>query len=273
MKALITAIIISLFATFISAQVSPTSETEIKTAVVHFKVNSSTVYSMDAAQMQEVANATIIGIEGYASIEGNSIRNLDLSQARAQKVKDLFHANSSDAEISCFGGTEFFGTNKADNRVVVVTYVVFKQSTPVVTDIVDTTTAPVKYSFQNAEGFNCGNVIDPSIYFEDTIAEVAVIPNPIVVETIIAELPVITSVIIPEVARTDTFFLPTRQAVRFQMKEHGMSRSEAIKSIEARKSQWKPISKKKKATKRRLPKKTMGKNDSFWSHIRPFRGC
>ena len=273
--------ILSFFFSFASAQVSPTGETEIKTAKVYFKVNSSRVYTMDAAQLREVANATIISIEGYASIEGNSIANHDLSQARAAEVKHLFRANSADIEISYYGGTEAFGSDYKDNRVVIVTYAVFKQSTPV-TGSVDTTT-PVKFAFQHAEGFDCNNKIDGSVYFADTLetetADTAIttIPAPIVLETIEIETANNIALTVTPIT-VDTLFLPVNQAVRFQMQKNGMSRKEAIRSIEARKSQWKELKPKtakarKSKAKKVSMKRTRGVNSSMFVRIFPFAGC
>ena len=264
MKALIIAIIALFISTFATAQFTPTDNNEIRTAKFYFACNSSTVYSVDAMQLQEMANSTIVSIDGYASIEGNIDANLTLSTNRVETVRQLLR---SEIIANSYGPTEKFGPSRKENRIVIVTYSISKATNTSIRETVD------------VEGFTCGNHIDPSVYFADTldietVDTTSIIPEPVVLETI--EPSILSSIDTVSIAKIsiDTFFLPTRQAVRFQMKHHGMSRSQAIASVEARKDQWKPISKKKKATKRkRLPRKTMGKNDSIWSHLFPFRGC
>ena len=255
MKALITAIIIALFTTFANAQFTSTGDSEIRTEIVYFNCNSSVVVN----EINIPANATILSVDAYASIDGSTSSNQSLSEARGHAVSSII-----DFKYTAHGETTKFGNKASNNRCVVITYSVPK-------------TEPTSTSTKtDVEGFTCNNKIDPSVYFEDTLnvdTASVIVPEPIVLETIepVLEIETIVTKIAP--IAVDTFFLPTRQAVRFQMKEHGMSRAEAIKSIEARKSQWKQLDKKKSKKKVKLPRKTMGKNDSFWSHIRPFRGC
>lgn len=215
----------------------------------------------------------IISIEGYASIEGQAEANSALSIARQAIVSDILSY-----EGVGMGATAQFGTSLKLNRVVVVKYISNSTTTindqPAVTNI-----ETAGKTTSDLEGFTCGQRIDPSIYFADTTTteEVVVsLPAPIELEVIAPTLPNIDSVRMSlSVITADTFYLPTAQAVRFYMKQ-GLSRSEAVKRIEARKPLWKPLKKgdvKRPKKRKRLPPRTGGLNDSFWSHLFPFRGC
>ena len=248
---------------------------------VYFACNSAEVSAAEERNLLALAGHSIISIEGYASIEGTVEGNLNLSVNRATAVADILSCNN----VAGRGATETFGGKRGANRVVVITYVVTAETnktTNGVTGSVVVPTTPVNH----VEGFDCGNVVDPSIYFEDTLGVVAVedtatiaIPQVIEVTAIEAVLPVDSAVhALPTVSTVDTFYLPTAQAVRFYMKR-GHSRSEAMKIIEARKPQWKPLKKgdikRPKKARKRLPKARKGNNSgtSWLDRVFPYRNC
>lgn len=231
MKALIIEIIALFISTFATAQLTPTGDVELRTYTIYFDCNSAIVND----EINIPQNATILSVDAYASIDGNANANQTLSEKRGHEISSLL-----DFKYTAHGETDKFG-NKAANRCVVIAYSIPKTQSSI-RETVD------------VEGFTCGNHIDPSVYFADTldietVDTTSIIPEPIVLETI--EPSILSSIDTVSIAKisVDTFFLPTRQAVRFQMKHHGMSRNEAIKSIEARKSQWKELKPKSKTRK------------------------
>lgn len=236
MKSFIITLLSFVFATFATAQsFIATDNNEIKTAKFYFTCNSSTNYSVGSQELADMSNATILSIEGYASMEGNSASNLELSKDRVETVRQLLNAEIGTA----YGATEAFGNSRKENRVVIVTYSVTKA-----TNSANNTNVGSINKTANVEGFNCGNRIDPTTYFADTLTETVdtpIIQAPIVLENVSPKLQHDSTSYVVKPIAVDTSFLPVRQAVRYQMREHGMSRSEAIRSIEARKSQWKEL--------------------------------
>lgn len=258
MRYLIT-ILAVLFAGFTFAQsFTPTGEYDLHTHVIYFDCNSSEI---SAEQIEELDKLVynIISIDAYASVDGNATSNQSLSEARGHAVSSIL-----DFQFTAHGETDQFGSKQA-NRCVVITYAVLKNNnTP--TSVIDTTTMVTNNAPSvDPEGFTCGQRIDPNFYFADTIVAKMELDSPAIVST--KELIILTNVspsmkgdslaytISPVVV--DTLFMPVPQAVRFQMQKNGMSRSEAIKSIAARKSQWKELEPKAKAKK--APKKAKAK--------------
>jgi hypothetical protein len=232
---------------------------------INFACNSASIDYLTSEEIDFLADVTIISIEGYASVEGSSEGNRALSLRRANTVAEILQAT---VPTVAGGATTKFGSSRGANRVVVVTYVTtsVKTSTINAEGIVVETPTP-----SDIEGFNCGNVVDPSVYFADTI-ETVELPEPIVLETI--ELVPATNIALNIAPITvDTTFLPVRQAVRFQMREHGMSRGEAIKSIEARKPQWKELKPKQKRSRKVSLRPTRGANRTLLVRLFPFAGC
>jgi hypothetical protein len=229
---------------------------------INFACNSASIDYLTTEEIDFLSDVTIISIEGYASVEGSSEGNRALSTNRALAVSGLLNSDLAVGK----GATSKFGNKRGANRVVVVTYVTATVTTSTINaeGIVVETPTP-----SNIEGFNCGNVVNPSIYFEDTlqVEEPVMIPATIVVE------PIILTPNAGQVALSVTPFLPTRQAVRFQMREHGMSREAAIKSIEARKPQWKELKPSKPKAKKVSMKRTRGANRSLFVRLFPFAGC
>lgn len=232
---------------------------------VYFSYNSSTVSAQQVKELDAI-EGIIISIDAYASIEGDSMRNVYLSCDRGHSVSSLV-----DFKHNCKGGTTQFGSYRSANRCVVVTYVTtalpafsnvpFVADTNVATDL---------------EGFTCGERRDYN--WDDTLnteTALVVLPEPIEVTAIVAEVPVLPSVV--TVPALDSFYLPTQNAIRFYMKR-GSTRAEATSIVTGRKDQWRDLRKSdikrpKKAKKCRKPKPTQGLNDSFWSHLLPMRGC
>lgn len=228
------------------------------TARIQFACNSATTYSVGSQELADMANGTVISIDAYASVEGNAEANQLLSQQRLEAVCTLLETGALFG--TAHGATSQFGKSRGANRVVIVTYVTatkVKTSTTNAEGIVVETPTP-----SDIEGFNCGNRVDPSVYFADTlqVEEPVTIPTTIVVDAIILTPNAGQAALSVTPVPVDTLFLPTRQAVRFQMREHGMSRKEAIKSIAARKSQWKELEPK---TKAKAPKKAKAKKSSM----------
>lgn len=245
------------------------------TARIQFACNSATTYSVGSQELADMANGIVISIDAYASVEGNTDANQALSLRRLETICTLLE--TGELFGTAHGATAQFGKSRGANRVVIVTYVTatkVKTSTTNAEGIVVETPTP-----SDIEGFNCGNRVDPSIYFADTlqVEEPVTIPATIVVEPIILTPNAGQAALSVTPVPVDTLFLPVHQAVRFQMREHGMSREAAIKSIEARKSQWKPLKPKSKARKSNARKvkmkRTRGANRSMFVRIFPFAGC
>jgi hypothetical protein len=245
---------------------------------IQFACNSASISYTQAEELDFLADVTVISIDAYASVEGSADANQLLSHQRLEAVCTLLETGVLFG--TAHGATSQFGNKRGANRVVVVTYVTttVKTSTINAEGIVVETPTPSNHP----EGFNCGNTIDPSIYFTDTLSEsIAVdtaaieVPAPIVLETVKPVLTPnsLTAAIEVSPAAVDTTFLPIRQAVRFQMREHGMSREQAIKSIEARKPQWKQLKPSKPKAKKVKMKRTRGANRSLFVRIFPFAGC
>lgn len=246
-------------------------EFDTATVVVSFGCNSSTLSPSEEAKLDAI-EGVIISIEGYASMEGQASANDALSCARAHSVSSIL-----DFQGAGMGETAQFGTSLKSNRVVVVKFLTAKKSTTSITvlpvDVVETTTG----NKVDVEGYTCGQRVDYD--WNDTLEEVSfTAPQALELEVLTAELPLTNSAVRAELSpiTADTFYLPMPQAVRFYMKQ-GLSRAEAVKKVEARKPLWKPLKKgdvkRPSKAKKRLPRKTLGKNDSFMSRIFPFRGC
>lgn len=258
MRYLIT-LIAFFFAAITSAQFTPTEEYDIHTHVIYFDCNSSEISEEQINELDKLVY-NIISIDAYASVDGSAESNQTLSEARGHAVSSIL-----DFQFTAHGETDKFGSKSA-NRCVVVTYAVLKNNdTP--TGAIDTTMVTNNVTNTvDPEGFTCGQRKDPgSYFFNSPIIEEIVLDSPAIVST--KELIILTNVspsngdslvytISPVVV--DTLFMPVPQAVRFQMQKNGMSRKEAIKSIAARKSQWKelePTTKAKKAPKKAKAKK------------------
>ena len=230
-------------------------EFDTATVVVSFGCNSAALSPSAEAKLDAI-EGVIISIEGYSSIEGSSAANAELSCARAHSVSSIL-----DFQGAGMGETAQFGTSLKANRVVVVTFITRKSTTSL-------NVLPVDAN-ENTTGTFADTTTDEEV--------VVSLPQPIEVEVVEATLPLTNSAVRAELSpiQADTFYLPMPQAVRFYMKQ-GLSRAEAVKKVETRKSLWKPLKKgdvRKPTGKRRLPKRTIGKNDSFMSRIFPFRGC
>ena len=258
MKFIIIIILSFFFTTVASAQEFDTLYTTI-----NFAYNSDVLSETELAKLENISGE-IISIEGYASVEGNSERNHALSCRRQHSVSSIL-----DFQGAGYGATSQFGNSLESNRVVIVKYISVKGRTSLeVIPASDTTTfSPIGKS--DFEGFTCGQRVDTSVYFNDT-TDLVEIPEPLVLETI-----KISTTVTPELPKLDSFYLPTQNAIRFYMRK-GMSRAEATSIVTGRKDQWRPLKKsevRKPKKRKRMPKKTMGKNDSFMSRLLPFRGC
>jgi hypothetical protein len=237
---------------------------------IQFACNSASIDYLTTEEIDFLSDVTILSIEGYASVEGSSAANLQLSQDRAEAVRSILQAEVGTA----YGATEAFGKSRGANRVVIVTYVTKTKTTSTINaeGIVVETPTP-----SDIEGFTCGERVDPSVYFADTLVEtvdtITTIQAPIVLENVSPKLTHDSTSYVVKPIAVDTTFLPIRQAVKFQMRENGMSRSEAIKSIEARKPQWKQLKPSKPKAKKVKMKRTRGVNNTLFTKIFPFAGC
>ena len=241
---------------------------------VFFHCNSSELSYEQSEELDFLVTTEIISIDAYASVDGNASANQELSEARGHAVSSLL-----DFTYVAHGATTKFGS-RAANRVVVITYVIATDTTPAV---VPTTfvfpTAP------DAEGFTCGNTIDPTSYWADTLqvdstveTVVAELPAPIVLTNVSPSLTSSDSLV--SVVSSDTTFLPIADAVRFYQQK-GYSAREARSIVEGRKQLWKQLKETPKAVK--APKKaksrkvkmrrTRGANRTLLVRLFPFAGC
>lgn len=266
-------IVIAAFFAFVSnsfAQFISTGDVEVKTHIVYFSCNSSEISYETSEELDFLTETTILSIDAYASVDGSVESNQTLSEKRGHAIASLL-----DFQYVAHGETSEFGS-KAANRCVVITYSVAKA-----TNSANSGNVSLVGKTTNPEGFTCGNKIDPSVYFADTLNETVDTPAiqaPIVLENVSPKLQHDSTSYVVKPVPVDTSFLPVRQAVRYQMREHNMSRSEAIRSIKARKSQWKEIEPKtakarKSKAKKVSMKRTRGANRSLFVRVFPFAGC
>lgn len=227
------------------------------TVVVSFGCNSAALSPAEEAKLDAISGV-IISVQGFASIEGNSEKNMILSQDRSNAVSAIVDFSGTGN-----GGTEIFGGTRSKNRIVVVTYVTPRNTTSLFVLPVDETINTTGRTKNDIEGFTCVPASDILISLDTTVS---------ILDTVVAKIktPVVEFPVLHPVG-ADTIFLPTAQAVRFYMKK-GMSRKEATAVVSGRKNLWKPIAKKSKK-KRSKMRKTMGKNGGIMSRLFPFRGC
>lgn len=243
--------------TAVAQSFTPTEEYDLHTHIIYFDCNSSEISAEQAQELDKLIY-NIVSIDAYASVDGSTEHNQALSLRRLEAVCTALE--TGELFGAAHGETAQFGSKSA-NRCVVVTYAVLKNNNTTdlgvtVDTVVTNNTAPVDPS-----GFTCGQRKNPgSYFFSNPIVEEMKLDSP---SPVSSNEPIILTNVGPsfrndslalsiEPVKVDTLFLPVKQAVRFQMQKNGMSRSEAIKSIAARKSQWKELEPKNKA---KAPKK------------------
>lgn len=111
MKLIISIVAILLFATTSFAQRSFYADT------VKFDKNECLVNNIQL--MDSIKSECVISITGYASVEGSSKSNLELSRKRAKSVS-YYIATDDFAKITWKGETNMFGSSLEDNRIVII---------------------------------------------------------------------------------------------------------------------------------------------------------